>query len=76
MSFNKRFNMVLILTILGFSILIAIMFLGHFFPGESTPNVAPWYVWAAIAEVIVYFIVTMVIGFIVRKQDKQLKEQE
>ena len=75
MSLNKRLNILLILTSLGFGLLLVIMILGAIFPGEPSPNQAPWFVWAAVGEVIAFAITTLVTCFIVRKKDKELKEQ-
>jgi len=47
------------------------MILGAIFPGEPSPNQAPWFVWAAVGEVIAFAITTLVICFIVRKNDKE-----
>lgn len=75
MSLNKRLNILLILTSLGFGLLLVIMILGAIFPGEPSPNQAPWFVWAAVGEVIVYAVTTLVTCFIVHKKDKAIKEQ-
>ena len=50
MSLNKKLNILLILTSIAFGLLFVIMKLGYFFPGEPSPNQAPWFVWAAIGE--------------------------
>ncbi len=73
MSLNKKLNILLILTSLAFGLLFVIMILGYFFPGEPSPNQAPWFVWAAIGEMIAMVIATIIIGIIVRKKDKQAK---
>ncbi len=73
MSLNKKLNILLILTSLAFGLLFVIMILGCFFPGEPSPNQAPWFVWAAIGEMIAMVIATIIIGIIVRKKDKQAK---
>ena len=73
MSLNKKLNILLILTSLAFGLLFVIMILGYFFPGEPSPNQAPWFVWAAIGEMIAMIIATFTIGFIVQKKDKKAK---
>ena len=49
------------------------MALEYFFFGEPSPNQAPWFVWAAIGEMIAMIITTFTIGFIVQKKDKKAK---
>ena len=71
MSLNKKLNILLILISLGFGLLFVIMIFGAIFPGESTPNQAPWYVWAAVGKVITFFVATLVTCIIVRMKDKQ-----
>ena len=75
MSINKESNITLALILLGYGLLFVIMILGAIFPGEPSPNQAPWFVWAAVGEVIAFAITTLVTCFIVRKKDKELKEQ-
>ena len=75
MSLNKKLNILLILTSLAFGLLFVIMILGYFFPGEPSPNQAPWFVWAAIGEMIAMIITTFTIGFIVQKKDKKAKAE-
>ena len=52
------------------------MILGYLFTGNPTPNGLPWFVWAAIGEVIVMAVATITICVIVQKKDKQLKEHQ
>ena len=73
MSLNKKLNILLILTSLTFGLLFVIMILGYFFPCELSSNQAPWFVWAAIGEMIAMIITTFTIGFIVQKKDKKAK---
>ena len=75
MSLNKKLNILLILTSLAFGLLFVIKILGYFFPSEPSPNQDPWFVWAAVGEVIAFAITTLVTCFIVRKKDKEQKEQ-
>ena len=75
MSYNTKSNILLITISLAYGILFAIMLLGYFFPGNPAPNQAPWYVWAAIGEVIAFMIAGLITCFIIRKKDKELKEQ-
>jgi hypothetical protein len=51
------------------------MILGAIFPGEPSPNQTPWFVWASIGEVIAFIIAGFITCFIIRKKDKELKEQ-
>ena len=75
MSLDKKLNILLILTSLGYGLLLAIMIFGAIFPSESRPNQAPWFVLAAVGEVIAFMIATLITCLIVRKKDKELKEQ-
>ena len=75
MSLDKKLNILLILTSLGYGLLLAIMIFGAIFPGEPLPNQAPWFVWAAVGEVIAFMVATLITCLIVRKKDKELKEQ-
>ena len=52
------------------------LLLGYFFPGNPAPNQAPWFVWAAIGEMIAMAVATITICVIVQKKDKQLKEYQ
>ena len=74
MSYNTRLNILLMTISLAYGLLFVIMLLGYFFPGHSAPNQAPWYVWAAIGEMIAMAVATITICVIVQKKDKQLKE--
>ena len=76
MSYNTRLNILLITISLAYGLLFVIMLLGYFFPGNSAPNQAPWYVWAAIGEMIAMAVATITICVIVQKMDKQLKEHQ
>ena len=76
MSYNTRLNILLIMISLAYGLLFAIMLLGYFFPGDPAPNQAPWYVWAAIGEMIAMAVATITIYVIVQKKDKQLKEHQ
>ena len=75
MSLDKKLNILLILTSLGFGLLFVIMILGAIFPGEPSPIFGPWYAWAAVGEVIAFMVATLITCLIVRKKDKELKEQ-
>ena len=75
MSLNSKLNILLILTSLSFGLLLVIMILGAIFPGEPSPNQAPWFVWASIGEAIAFIIAGFITCFIIRKKDKELKEQ-
>ena len=76
MSLDKKLNILLILTSLAYGLLFVIMLLGYFFPGNSAPNGLPWFVWAAIGEMIAMAVATITICVIVQKKDKQLKEHQ
>ena len=75
MSLDKKLKILLILTSLGYGLLLAIMIFGAIFPGEPSPIFGPWYVFAAVGEVIAFMIATLITCFIIRKKDKELKEQ-
>ena len=76
MSQNTKCNIFLIMVSLAYGLLFAILLLGYFFPGNPTPNGLPWFVWAAIGEVIAIAVATITICVIVQKKDKQLKEHQ
>ena len=76
MSYHTRLNILLITISLAYGLLFVIMLLGYFFPGNAAPNQAPWYVWAAIGEMIAMAVATITICLIVQKKDKQLKEHQ
>ena len=60
MSLDKKLNILLILTSLGYGLLLAIMIFGAIFPGEPSPIFGPWYVLAAVGEVVAFMIATLV----------------
>ena len=74
MCFKTRCNITHTVIIVFYSLLLAIMALGYFFP-EPTLWQAPWYAWAAVGEVIAFMIATLITYLIVRKKNKELKEQ-
>ena len=76
MSYNTRLNILLIMISLAYGLLFAILLLGYFFPGNPAPNGLPWFVWAAIGEMIAMAVATITIFVIVQKKDKQLKEHQ
>jgi len=75
MSFNKRLNIVFVITVLAFTLLFAIMILGYFFPNEPSESIVPWYVWASIGEVFAFLITILITYYIVNKKEKKLKSQ-
>ena len=75
MSLDKKLNRLLILTSLGYGFLLAIMIFGAIFPGEPSPIFGARYVLVAVGEVIAFMIATLITCLIVRKKDKELKEQ-
>ena len=74
MCFKTRCNITHTVIIVFYSLLLAIMALGYFFP-EPTLWQAPWYAWAVVGEVIAFMIATLITCLIARKKDKELKEQ-
>ena len=76
MSYNTKSNILLITISLAYGLLFAILLLGYFFPGNQATNGLPWFVWAAIGEVIAMAVATITIFVIVQKKDKQLKEHQ
>ena len=76
MGYKIKSNILLIMVSLAYGFLFAILLLGYFFPGNPTPNQLPWFVWAAIGEVIAMAVATITICVIVQKKDKQLKEHQ
>ena len=71
MSLSKKHKTFILLTAVGFGLLLAIMILGAIFPGDLARGEAPWFVWAAIGESVIFVIATVVIGIAVRKKDKE-----
>ena len=71
MSLSKKAKILIILTAVGFGLLLAIMILGTIFPGNPAPSQAPWFIWAAIGETMAFIIAAVVIGIVVRKKDKE-----
>ena len=76
MSYKIKSKILLIMISLTYGLLFVILLLGYFFPGNPAPNQAPWYVWAAIGEMIAMAVATITICVIVQKKDKQLKEHQ
>ena len=76
MSYKTKSNILLITIFLAYGLLFAILLLGYFFPGNPTPSGLPWFVWAAIGEMIAMAVATITIFVIVQKKDKQLKEHQ
>ena len=76
MSYNAKSKILLIMISLAYGLLFTILLLGYFFPGNPGPNQLPWYVWAVLGEVIAMAVTIITICVIVRKKDKQLREQE
>ena len=76
MGYKIKSNILLIMVSLAYGFLFAILLLGYFFPGNPTPNQLPWFVWAAIGEVIAMAVATITICVIMQKNDKQLKEHQ
>ena len=75
MSLDKKLNILLILTSLGYGLLFAIMIFGAIFSGEPSPIFGSWYAWPVVGEAIAFMIATLITCLIVRKKDKELKEQ-
>ena len=71
MSLSKKAKILIILTAVGFGLLLAIMILATIFPGNPVSGKAPWFVWAAIGETMAFIIAAVVIGIVVRKKDKE-----
>ena len=76
MSYKARCNLLLIMISIAYGLLFAILVLGYFFPGTPEPHELPWYVWAAIGEVLAMGVATVTVCVIVRKKDQQVKEKE
>ena len=76
MSLSKKTKILIILTAVGFGLLLAIMILGTIFPGNPDPGQAPWFIWAAIGEMIAMIIATFTIGFIAQKKDRKAKAEK
>lgn len=76
MSYKTKSNILLITIFLAYGLLFAILLLGYFFPGNPSPNGLPWFVWAAIGEMIAMVVATITIFVIVQKKDKKLKEHQ
>jgi hypothetical protein len=75
MSLNKTLNLLLIVTSLAYGLLFAILLLGYLFPGEPGPDRAPWFVWAAVGEVVMLVTAGLIACFVVRRRSRKRKEQ-
>ena len=71
MSSSKKHKLFIILTAVGFGLLLLIMILGAIFPGNPPPDQAPWFVWASIGETLAFIVATVIIGIVVRKKDQE-----
>ena len=71
MSLSQKTKILIILTVVGFGLLFVIMILGTIFPGNPDPSQVPWFVWAAVGEVIAFVVATLITCLIVR--NKELK---
>lgn len=71
MNSDIKYKILILLTAIGFGLLLTIMILGVMFPGNLTPGQAPWFVWAAIVETVAFLLAALVIGIVVRKKDKE-----
>jgi uncharacterized membrane protein len=75
MNPEKKFNLLVVLAAVFLSIFFAILIFGAIIPGEYVFAGAPWYVWAAIGDILA-FIISVCIAFgIILQKDKQAKEQ-
>ena len=56
MSLDKKLNILLILTSLGYGLLLAVMIFGAIFPGEPSQIFGLWYVWSSILDMVAYVV--------------------
>ena len=73
MSYNTRLKILLITISLAYGLLFAILLLGYFFSGDPAPNGLPWFVWAAIGEMIAMAVATITLCVIVQKKGQAIK---
>lgn len=73
MRLNKKFNIIIILSITFYAIILTIMILGTLIPSDATTNVyrIPWYIWTAIGVAILYITSIIVLIFVNKKSKKK-----
>ena len=72
---EKKFDLLVTLSAVFFSIFFVILIIGAIIPGEEAPTGAPWYVWAAVGDILA-FIVSVGVAFgVVARRDKQAQKQ-
>jgi hypothetical protein len=71
---EKKFNLLLTLVAIFFSIFFVILIAGAIVPCGTVFAGAPWYVWAAIGDILAFIISAAVAFGIVVRKDKKVKK--
>jgi uncharacterized membrane protein len=74
MNPEKKFNLLLALVAVFFSIFFVILIVGAIVPGEYVFAGAPWYVWAAIGDILAFIISVFVSFGIVEQKNNKTKK--
>lgn len=71
---EKKFNLLLTLVAIFFSIFFVILIAGAIVPCETVLAGAPWYVWAAIGDILAFIISVTIAFVIVVQKDRKSKK--
>jgi hypothetical protein len=74
MNPEKKFNLLVVLAAVFLSIFFAILIFGAIIPGEYVFAGAPWYVWAAIGDILAFIISVFVSFGIVEQKNNKTKK--
>ena len=68
---DKRMDFVLINFISSYLVIIVVMLLGYFFPGNIAPNELPWSFYVAFSLAFIQIIITIVFMLVCYRNDKK-----
>jgi hypothetical protein len=71
---EKKFNLLLSLVAVFFSIFLVILIVGAVAPSSTVFAGAPWYVWAAIGDILAFIISVFVSFGIVEQKNNKTKK--
>ena len=74
MNPEKKFNLLLTLVAIFFSIFFVILIAGAIVPCGTVLAGAPWYVWAAIGDILAFIISVTIAFVIVVQKDRKAKK--
>ena len=74
MNPEKKFNLLLTLVAIFFSIFFVILIAGAIVPYGTVLAGAPWYVWAAIGDILAFIISVTIAFVIVVQKDRKAKK--